>query len=128
LNTGYYGIPVATFGLVTIATAIFVHVTFEDELRRMGTQIYDATQNGVKQASNWVETAQDQVSDQLNRAGEAISEAVAPPPQAPIKKESSEDTPNESPSKEVEEVEEDVAYDRRAGGKNRKSIRKRYRK
>lgn len=104
MTTGYYGVPVATFGLVTICAAIFVHVTFQDELRDMGTRIYDATQQGVAKASTWAETAQENVAEQANRMSEAISDAMA----------SSDTAANED---KAEEEDEDKAEKERAAEK-----------
>lgn len=75
INTGLFGIPVATFGLVTIAAAVFVHATFSDELSAMGTRVYEAAEQGMNKATELAETAQVAISEQANRMGEAVSSA-----------------------------------------------------
>ena len=79
VNTGLYGIPVATFGLVTIAAAVFVHATFSDEITALGGQVYDAAQQGFNRASEMVETTQVAVSEQVNRMGEAVTNSLERP-------------------------------------------------
>jgi len=76
LNTSLLGLPVATFGLVTIAAAIFVHATFSDEIHAMGIQAYDAAEKGMQKATEMAESTQVVISEQTNRLAEAAS---APP-------------------------------------------------
>jgi hypothetical protein len=131
MTTGYYGVPVATFGLVTICAAIFVHVTFQDELRDMGTRIYDATQQGVAKASAWAETAQENVAEQASRMGEAISDSFAASDEKKEEKEEEEakkkEEEEEREAKERQEKEEEEEQDRRGGAsrRKRKSVKKR---
>lgn len=113
VNTGLFGIPVATFGLVTIAAAVFVHATFSDELSAMGTRVYEAAEQGMAKATEMAETAQVAISEQANRVGEAISES----------------TSNKEPEPEVKpepEPEPEPEQEKKEGGrKRRKTTRKR---
>lgn len=85
INTGLFGIPVATFGLVTIAAAVFVHATFSDEISAIGTQVYEATEQGFNRATEMAETAQIAVSEEANRISESVSSTLSksPPPPEP---------------------------------------------
>ena len=109
VSTGYFGVPVATFGLVTIATAIFVHATFADEFQSAGAQLYAAAQDGLQRATDMVETAQEVVSDQASRMSEAISDAGS--------------TAVEKTEEAVETVEEKVAEKVGGGGRARRRRR-----
>jgi hypothetical protein len=100
VNTGLYGIPVATFGLVTIAAAVFVHATFSDEITAIGGQVYDAAQQGFNRASEMVEASQVAVSEQVNRMEEAISAKEEPPPPVQREEEEVEEKEEEEPRKE----------------------------
>jgi hypothetical protein len=77
VSTGHYGLPVAAFGLVTIATAVFVHVTFSDEISALGQvyagQVYAAAEQGMNRATEMAEKAQVVISEQANRIGETVS-------------------------------------------------------
>jgi hypothetical protein len=120
VNTGLFGIPVATFGLVTIAAAVFVHATFSDELSAMGTRVYEAAEQGVNKATELAETAQVAISEQANRMGEAVSksmnEEAAPPPR---KTEESPPPPPEEPKSPVEEKKEGGRRRRRRTSRKR---------
>ena len=113
VNTGLYGIPVATFGLVTIAAAVFVHATFSDEITAIGGQVYDAAQQGFNRASEMVEASQVAVSEQVNRIEEAISAKEEPPP--PVQR-------------EEEEKEEEEPRIEGGGGRGGRGSRRRRRK
>ena len=76
VSTGYLGIPVATFGLVTIALAVFVHVTFTDELQSLGTTVYDAASQKWTQAQQTAEQVQEVVSEKTSQLGETINETL----------------------------------------------------
>jgi len=106
INTGLFGIPVATFGLVTIAAAVFLHATFSDELSAMGTRVYEAAEQGMNKATEMAETAQVAISEQSNRMGEAVSESMS------SAKTATAETTDETIKKE-------------GGRKRRKTIRKR---
>jgi hypothetical protein len=133
VNTGYFGIPIATFGLVTIATAVFVHATYQDELQALGTRAYDATQAGLQQATTMVEQAQEVVAEQANKVGEAVSDSLnseIQPPPAPLAEEEKkgENTGEENPNTGNEEEEgREQGKERKEGGKKktRRSRRRR---
>ena len=117
VNTGLYGIPVATFGLVTIAAAVFVHATFSDEITALGGQVYDAAQQGFNRASEMVESSQVAVSEQVNRMGEAVTNSLEQP------KEQEEERPKEEEPKEErpkEEEEEEEQQPKKEGGRSRR--------
>ena len=124
VNTGYFGIPIATFGLVTIATAVFVHATFQDELQALGTRAYDATQAGLQQATTMVEQAQEVVAEQANRVSDVVSDSLnagiqQPPPPATEEKEEEAKT-NDMPAVDEKEADEDGREKRQGGGKKKK--------
>jgi|LauGreDrversion4_1035100.scaffolds.fasta_scaffold00633_9 hypothetical protein len=124
VNTGYFGIPIATFGLVTIATAVFVHATFQDELQALGTRAYDATQAGLQQATNMVDQAQEVVAEQANRVSDVVSDSLnagiqQPPPPATEEKEEEAKT-NDMPAVDEKEADEDGREKRQGGGKKKK--------
>ena len=75
MSTGIFGVPIATFGLVTIVAAIFVHVTFADELQSAGSQVYAVAQETYNRASQVMESAQDTISEQTNRLSESLASA-----------------------------------------------------
>lgn len=127
VNTGYFGIPIATFGLVTIAAAVFVHATYQDEMQALGTRAYDATQAGIQQATNMVEQAQEVVAEQANRVSDVVSDSlnseIKPPPPATEEKEE-EEAKNDMPAVDEKEVD----GEKREGGdkkKKRRSYRRR---
>jgi len=124
VNTGYFGIPIATFGLVTIATAVFVHATYQDELQALGTRAYDATQAGLQQATTMVEQAQEVVAEQANRVSDVVSDSLnagiqQPPPPATEEKEEEAKT-NDMPAVDEKEADEDGREKRQGGGKKKK--------
>lgn len=96
VNTGLFGIPVATFGLVTIAAAVFVHATFSDEISAIGTQVYEATEQGLNRATEMAETAQIAVSEEANRISESVSSTLSKTPSEP----ETQTTPSELPPKQ----------------------------
>jgi hypothetical protein len=113
VNTGLYGIPVATFGLVTIAAAVFVHATFSDEITALGGQVYDAAQQGFNRASEMVETSQVAVSEQVNRMGEAVTNSLEQP------KVEEEQQPKEEEAERPKE-EEEAERPKKEGGRSRR--------
>lgn len=124
VNTGYFGIPIATFGLVTIASAVFVHATYQDELQALGTRAYDATQAGLQQATNMVDQAQEVVAEQANRVSDVVSDSLnagiqQPPPPATEEKEEEAKT-NDMPAVDEKEVVGDGREKREGGGKKKK--------
>ena len=129
VNTGLYGIPVATFGLVTIAAAVFVHATFSDEITALGGQVYDAAQQGFNRASEMVETTQVAVSEQVNRMGEAVTNSLEQPKEQeeerPKEEEPKEEEPKEERPKEEEEEEEQQPKKEGGRSRRRKTNRKR---
>jgi hypothetical protein len=120
VNTGLYGIPVATFGLVTIAAAVFVHATFSDEITALGGQVYDAAQQGFNRASEMVESSQVAVSEQVNRMGEAVTNTLEQPK---VEEEQQPKVEEERPKEEEAErpkEEEEEERPKKEGGRSRR--------
>lgn len=72
VNTGYFGIPMATFGLVTIAIATFIHVTFTDELQQVGEQVGDQVNYMAQKATDLAASAQERLTEEASRLSERV--------------------------------------------------------
>ena len=70
VNTGYFGIPVATFGLVTIALAVFVHVTFADEIQEMGERVNEQVSSLAQRATDMAVATEEVVTEEASRLTE----------------------------------------------------------